>query len=90
MGGLTRDEVRSVEDRVPFLGDIPAIGRLFRSDGETRQKRNLLIFVTANLVNSGGSLSNQSYDNIKANTLYQMPAVHTPSGDKYRNVTLSE
>ena len=90
MGGLTRDEVRSVDDRVPFLGDIPAIGRLFRSEGETRQKRNLLIFVTANLVSPGGSLSNQSYNNIKANTLYQMPAVNTPGGDKYRNVTLTE
>ena len=45
MGGLTRDEVRTVNDRVPILGDIPGIGRLFRSEGETRQKRNLLIFV---------------------------------------------
>ena len=52
---LTRDEVRTVNDKVPFLGDIPAIGRLFRSEGETRQKKNLLIFVTANLVSPGGS-----------------------------------
>ena len=55
MGGLTRDEVKSVNDKVPFLGDIPGLGRLFRSEGETRQKRNLLIFVTANLVSPGGS-----------------------------------
>ena len=50
MGGLTRDEISSVNDKVPFLGDIPGLGRLFRSEGETRQKKNLLIFVTANLV----------------------------------------
>ena len=90
MGGLNRDEVHSVNDKVPFLGDIPGLGRLFRSEGETRQKRNLLIFVTANLVTPGGSLSNQSYDNIKANTIYQSPAVATPAGNKFRNVTIAD
>lgn len=90
MGGLNRDEIHSVNDKVPFLGDIPGLGRLFRSEGETRQKRNLLIFVTANLVTPGGSLSNQSYDNIKANTIYQSPAMVTPAGNKFRNVTIAD
>ena len=90
MGGLTRDEVRSVNDKVPFLGDIPGLGRLFRSEGETRQKRNLLIFVTANLVSPGGSLTNQSYDNVKSNTIYQTPALVTPAGGNFRNVTIKD
>ncbi|MFL2826200.1 MAG: type II secretion system protein GspD [Coraliomargaritaceae bacterium] len=90
MGGLTRDEVKSVNDKVPFLGDIPGLGRLFRSEGETRQKRNLLIFVTANLVSPGGSLTNQSYDNIKSNTTYQSPAMTIPAGNNFRNVSISE
>ena len=90
MGGLTRDEVKSVNDKVPFLGDIPGLGRLFRSEGETRQKRNLLIFVTANLVSPGGSLTNQSYDNIKSNTTYQSPALAIPAGNNFRNVGISE
>jgi general secretion pathway protein D len=90
MGGLTRDQISSVNDKVPFLGDIPGIGRLFRSEGETRQKRNLLIFVTANLVTPGGSLSNQSYDNIKGNTIYQSPSLATPAGSKFRNVTIAD
>lgn len=55
MGGLTREEVKKVDDKVPFLGDLPLVGRLFRSKGESAQKRNLLIFVTANLVSPGGS-----------------------------------
>ena len=55
MGGLTREEVKKVEDRVPVLGSIPLLGRLFRSKGESSQKRNLLIFVTASLVNPGGA-----------------------------------
>ncbi len=56
MGGLTREEVKKVDDKVPFLGDLPLVGRLFRSKGESAQKRNLLIFVTANLVTPGGAL----------------------------------
>lgn len=55
MGGLTREEVKKVEDKVPILGDIPLLGRVFRSKGVSSQKRNLLIFVTANLVNPGGA-----------------------------------
>ena len=90
MGGLTRDEVKSINDKVPFLGDIPGLGRLFRSEGETRQKRNLLIFVTANLVSPGGSMSSQSYENIKSNTIYQTPAVSIPAGNNFRNVTISD
>jgi len=54
MGGLTREEVRNVDDKVPILGDLPLVGRLFRSKGESAQKRNLLIFVTASLVSPGG------------------------------------
>ena len=90
MGGLTRDEVRSINDKVPFLGDIPGLGRFFRSEGETRQKRNLLIFVTANLVSPGGTLANQAYNNIKQDAVYQSPAINTPSGNVYRNVSVSE
>lgn len=54
MGGLTREEIREVHDKVPFLGDIPLFGKLFRSKGKTSQKKNLLIFVTANILSPGG------------------------------------
>jgi general secretion pathway protein D len=56
MGGLTREEVKKVKDKVPVLGSLPLIGRLFRTKGESSQKRNLMIFVTANLVSPGGGL----------------------------------
>jgi len=90
MGGLTRDEVLSVNDRVPVLGDIPGIGRLFRSEGETRQKRNLLIFVTANLISPGGSPARQNYRNVDANALFQNPTIMTPSGTANRSVNDQE
>ena len=86
MGGLTRDEVKTVNDKVPILGDIPGLGRLFRSEGESRQKRNLLIFVTANLVSPGGSPSRQSYRNVNANSLFQNPTIMTPSGAVNRSI----
>jgi general secretion pathway protein D len=55
MGGLTREQAVKIRDKVPILGDIPLLGRLFRSEGESVQKRNLLIFVTASLVGPGGA-----------------------------------
>ena len=90
MGGLTRDEVKSVNDSVPLLGDIPGIGRLFRSEGETRQKRNLLIFITANLVSPGGSPARQNYRNVNANSLFQNPTLMTPSGSVNRSIEANE
>jgi general secretion pathway protein D len=86
MGGLTRDEVKTVNDSVPILGDIPGLGRIFRSKGETRQKRNLLIFVTANLVSPGGSPARQNYRNMNANSLFQNPSIVTPSGTTNRGI----
>ena len=54
MGGLITEERKSMEDKIPFLGDIPFIGRIFRSRSEWSNKRNLLIFVTARLVDPRG------------------------------------
>jgi len=54
LGGLMREDVQKTEDRVPILGDIPIVGRLFRTNVDQRIKRNLIIFVTARLINPGG------------------------------------
>ncbi len=54
LGGLVREDLVKYSDKVPFLGDIPIIGRLFRSEGENSVKKNLLIFVTARLVSPSG------------------------------------
>lgn len=84
MGGLTREEVKEVNDKVPFLGDIPLFGRLFQSKGESMQKRNLLIFVTANLVSPGGSLKNQSVGGVSPGSVYQNRSVISPAGAEVR------
>ena len=54
LGGLMREDVQKVEDKVPFLGDIPLMGRLFRSSVDQHLKRNLIIFVTARMINPAG------------------------------------
>jgi type II secretory pathway component GspD/PulD (secretin) len=50
LGGLVQDDTRSANTKVPFLGDIPGVGRAFRSDSKQRQKNNLLVFVTPTIV----------------------------------------
>ncbi len=54
VGGLMREDVQNVEDKVPILGDIPVLGRLFQTKSENRIKSNLIIFVTAQIIDSTG------------------------------------
>ena len=54
MGGLIREDVQKVNDKVPLLGDIPLAGRLFRSNVDQKIKKNLIIFVTARLLDATG------------------------------------
>jgi general secretion pathway protein D len=54
LGGLMREDVQKVQDKVPILGDIPFAGRLFRSSVDQHIKRNLVMFVTAGLMDPAG------------------------------------
>lgn len=54
LGGLIREDVQKVQDKVPLLGDIPLAGRLFRTNVDQKIKRNLIIFVTARLMDAEG------------------------------------
>ncbi|PQJ28641.1 type II secretion system protein GspD [Rubritalea profundi] len=54
VGGLMREEVQTVEDKVPILGDLPLIGRLFQSNAENHTKSNLIIFVSVNVIDATG------------------------------------
>ena len=45
LGGLIQDDVRRTVRKVPLLGDIPVLGVLFRSTSDTREKRNLIVFL---------------------------------------------
>ena len=63
MGGLIGEKTEAFSDRVPVLGSIPLIGRLFRSEGSRTVKRNLMIFVTASKVAPNGRIiSERSFE----------------------------
>jgi len=54
MGGLMRETVEQGVDRIPVLGSIPLLGNLFSRKVDNKQKRNLLIFVTARIISPTG------------------------------------
>src|SRR5204862_2022173 len=54
LGGLMREDVQKVEDKTPIIGDIPFIGRAFRTNVDQHTKKNLVIFVTARVITPAG------------------------------------
>jgi general secretion pathway protein D len=55
LGGLISSTVQEEKDKVPVLGDLPLVGRLFQSQSKTTTKKNLMIFVTATIVDPAGN-----------------------------------
>jgi len=66
MGGLIREDVQNVEDKIPLLGDIPLLGRLFKTKAEDHFKRNLMVFVTATVIDPSGQRVKQQVTTIDA------------------------
>ena len=50
LGGLIQEEVTDTESKVPLLGDIPLLGALFRSQGTTKSKQNLMVFLRPSIL----------------------------------------
>lgn len=84
IGGLTREEVKTVNDKVPVLGDIPVVGTAFRSTSKSTVKKNLMIFVTANLVSPGGSTQRNNFPGMRAGSTFSNPVIISPGGAVYR------
>ena len=84
IGGLTREEVRSVEDKVPVLGSLPIIGAAFRSTGKSISKKSLMVFVTANLVSPGGATLRSTHPGMRAGATFSNPTLISPGGAVYR------
>jgi general secretion pathway protein D len=55
LGGLLSENIDKIKDKVPVLGDIPWIGRLFRSESTQSTKQNLMIFVTPTIIDPAGN-----------------------------------
>ena len=56
VGGVVTDLSSTINDKIPILGDIPFIGRLFQSKYTKSQKVNLMIFMTCRIIKPDGSL----------------------------------
>lgn len=55
IGGLITESVQTVEDKVPIFGDLPLVGRFFRSNADNHLKKNLMIFVTGQIIDPTGN-----------------------------------
>lgn len=78
LGGLIGEESRSGDHRVPWLGDLPVIGRLFRSTSGERTKQNLMVFIRPRIMRDGetlAQLSSEKYRNLKAHSQLALPAI---------------
>jgi general secretion pathway protein D len=57
LGGMMQDTTTVSEQQIPFLGDIPLLGYLFKFKSVSRQKTNLLIFLTPHIVKEAGDMA---------------------------------
>lgn len=67
LGGLIEDRITDNVEKVPFLGDIPGLGALFRTVGRTHKKTNLMVFLRPYVMRSAedsSSVTNDRYDYI--------------------------
>jgi type II secretory pathway component GspD/PulD (secretin)/tetratricopeptide (TPR) repeat protein len=75
LGGLMREDVQKTEDKVPIIGDIPLVGRAFRTNTEQHTKKNLVIFVTAKIITPAGlPLNEEEEEGLFPPELPEVPA----------------
>ena len=67
LGGLISDDTSRVRQSIPLLGDIPGLGRLFRAESKSNNKRNLLVFIHPTIVGDSAEIrkmAQQRYDQL--------------------------
>jgi len=76
LGGLLDDNERRTIQKIPFLGDIPIIGELFKSRGKSRVKTNLMVFIRPTILkdpNDARAFSGRRYNYVRGRQLMQNP-----------------
>jgi len=81
LGGLIKDDVQDAQQKVPLLGDIPYLGRLFRSDAEKVTKQNLMVFIRATILRDNEQLAGASAE--KYRYIRDQQALHKDKGMTY-------
>lgn len=87
IGGLMREEIKTVDDKVPILGDLPLIGSAFRGTSKAIQKKNMLVFITGNLISRGGSTAITTFKGTSPAEIYSNPTFMSSAGALYREST---
>ena len=62
LGGLIDEDVQESVSKVPLLGDIPILGHLFKSSSTTKRKRNLMVFIRANIIRDDVTMNKLSHE----------------------------
>ncbi|MFC1236767.1 type II secretion system secretin GspD [Vibrio sp. F74] len=74
LGGLIDERVMESESKVPFLGDIPVIGHLFKSTSSSVEKKNLMVFIKPTIIRDGvtaDGITQRKYNYIRAEQLFK-------------------
>jgi len=89
LGGLIDEDVQESVSKVPFLGDIPILGHLFKTTTTSKRKRNLMVFLRPTIVREGSvmnDISHRKYNYIRTQQLKRqaegislMPNVEGPT-----------
>lgn len=80
LGGLISDDIQDTVSKIPFLGDLPIIGNLFRTKSKRAIKRNLMVFLKPHIIRSPSELaqfSKSKYDDVRRDS--QIAARQNPS-----------
>jgi general secretion pathway protein D len=83
LGGLIKDDVQDAQQKIPLLGDIPYLGRLFRSDGEKVTKSNLMVFIRSTIIRDNEQLAGATAQ--KYSYIRDQQVKHRDQGMTYLN-----
>ena len=85
LGGLVDEDTQDSISKVPFLGSLPLLGKLFQTSSSTTVKKNLMVFLRPTIItdsNSANATSNEKYNYIKARQML--------SGESTKLIDLTE
>ncbi len=68
IGGLIRDDIQFVEQKVPILGDIPLLGLFFRRTKKQRLRTNLMVFITPTIITEDDKIAEATEERREAQT----------------------
>ena len=83
LGGLLQDDVKQTVQKVPFLGDIPLLGYLFRNSAVIKEKRNLLLFIRPSIVRSSSDMRKVTEDHYSTLRLIHSGQSISPLNSEY-------